>query len=363
MNRFQLYNKEEIENLKREIEIYKSVVRTMKDKDVDYFLKVESENYELKLKLSKLKGEMEVMEKRINEMGKVEELFNEQLEKINTSINQLKSEINDIKSMVGKTNIEEIVKKLNQAIEKMSENISTNQHEKPARKEVVDESIQRSYTRAKSSDYSRIQEIMKNIQYSNQLINNQNPKQNIPSFSNNQAIKTFSNSNFVTQQNSMKNFNFPVNKNIIKTLTTYKTKKRKNSKEEESEKSHHIKNINRPLDEKEKADQKYNKTDSFSNKESSPSISNISDTSSRELYDERKENNPFEEEKNHSAISQLESESAPLVETKQNQASVQLPKEEHSFNNEYSHDLPLDKNTSKFIKTLELAKLLWKKGE
>ncbi len=115
MYRYRLYKTEDIDKIKRDLEVYKHTFDVINSEDSKTFLKSQRELILLKRKFSKLKGEMIAMEnsyqRQIDNYEKQEQKISGEIRTINHSINQLKKDISLIKGRVNELRTSDLVQK------------------------------------------------------------------------------------------------------------------------------------------------------------------------------------------------------------------------------------------------------------
>ncbi|WP_430788248.1 hypothetical protein VBD025_00450 [Virgibacillus flavescens] len=123
MSRYKLYYADDIEELKLTLEVYKHTLETIKkDEVVEDILKMKRAFYDLNLKLSKLKGEMKIMEEnhheKITEYEHEKQNLSVRIKTVNNSLSQLKQDVNKIMDMVEQMRSTELHEKMNHVISK-----------------------------------------------------------------------------------------------------------------------------------------------------------------------------------------------------------------------------------------------------
>lgn len=123
MYQYKLYNTGEIEKLKQDLEVYKQMLVTIKSSDsVDKYLQLQHELNELRLKFSKLKGEMKAMEEsyqeKLAEHERQDQKLFTKIQTINDSLNHLKQDVTFIKDEVEEMRVTELLEKINLVVNK-----------------------------------------------------------------------------------------------------------------------------------------------------------------------------------------------------------------------------------------------------
>ncbi|MFD2046661.1 hypothetical protein ACFSTA_20595 [Ornithinibacillus salinisoli] len=247
MYQYKLYNSEEIDKLKRDLNLYKQNIKTLKSGDLLVkYLEMQRELYDYRLKFSTLKGEMHAMEDRYEEKLTGYETqaqkLTSQIQTINDSLNQLKLDVNLIKGEVKEIRFTELLEKMNIVINKTDESLTkvkgeiVSQEEKFTQlKEQLKQENPRKTAAPRQSEYRRLQNMLQSFN-TGQATNTKNNritsgkttmKRNYNP--NPRTIKSIGDIEHATPVNktkkSFRSSQFEVNKNIItKTTTPQKTK-------------------------------------------------------------------------------------------------------------------------------------------
>lgn len=128
MYRYELYNVDEINLIKKELDIHRQTLRAITKGDLlENYVKYKDDVYDLKIKLFELKGEMKAMEneyyeKTLNNEIEVGNLYT-QVEEINNSVNHMKQEINNLTYMLTQVMHTELLEKMEGILNKQDTNL------------------------------------------------------------------------------------------------------------------------------------------------------------------------------------------------------------------------------------------------
>src|SRR5690625_7603233 len=123
MYRFHLYNADEINKLKQELNTYKKVMKTMEADDlIEDLVKTNADYCDLIEEIIKLKGEMKMMEesyqKKIVDYDNKEQDISTQIKTLDIAFVQLREDVNKIKENMDRFRVNEKTKKTNEVIKK-----------------------------------------------------------------------------------------------------------------------------------------------------------------------------------------------------------------------------------------------------
>ncbi|WP_087972257.1 hypothetical protein [Oceanobacillus rekensis] len=128
MQRYKLYNSDDVEKLQRELDIYKYTLETVKSQDgVNGYLKTKSDFNDLQLKYSKLKGEMKIMEenhqRRVTEYELEKQFLSTRMNTVSESVSQLKQDMNWMMDRMEQIRFTELLEKMNQVMNKQDDHL------------------------------------------------------------------------------------------------------------------------------------------------------------------------------------------------------------------------------------------------
>lgn len=126
MYRFHLYNSDEINKLKQELNTYKKIMKTIEaDNMIEDLLKTKADYYDLTEKIIKLKGEMNIMEeyyqKKIVEYDKKEQNISTQIKRLDIALVQLREDVYKIKNKIDNLQVNELLEKINEVLLKQEQ--------------------------------------------------------------------------------------------------------------------------------------------------------------------------------------------------------------------------------------------------
>lgn len=118
MYRYQLYNIQEVDELKQKLNYYKTMLESLKVGDIiEDYLQLNRAFNELKAKYSNLEGEMKMMEeyhqREIADYEKKESNFANQVEMLNNMVNELTKDVNRMVYKLEQIQFGELVEKVN----------------------------------------------------------------------------------------------------------------------------------------------------------------------------------------------------------------------------------------------------------
>ncbi|MGN8645710.1 hypothetical protein ACTNEO_08560 [Gracilibacillus sp. HCP3S3_G5_1] len=120
MYQYRLYNYEEVEKLKRDLDVYKKAIETWNEDDFILYMETQEDVEAMKEELANYKGEMKAMEetyqKQTEHYEQKEQKMAAQIHAINHSIQQLKKDVHSIKDDVKEIRINELLEKIDQII-------------------------------------------------------------------------------------------------------------------------------------------------------------------------------------------------------------------------------------------------------
>ncbi|WP_249872163.1 hypothetical protein [Oceanobacillus saliphilus] len=248
MYRYKLYNTDEVEKLEWELAIYKQTLETIKSRDeVTEYLKTKSEFNDLKLKFTKIKGEMKIMEENhqrtIMDYEQEKQFLSSRIDEVSDSLGQLKLDVNKVIDIVDQMHFTELIEKMNQVMNKQDDHlvetkikIERLKEEIMQLKEHMQSNVQLPETTnqppaPRKSEYRQLQNMLQSPNYveqtvtpkKNNMINTQNSKR--PMLNNQTFYKKNASGNIqnnVSMGQGKKTFRhsqYELNKNII-TRTT-----------------------------------------------------------------------------------------------------------------------------------------------
>ncbi|MEF2291292.1 hypothetical protein [Virgibacillus dokdonensis] len=261
MHRYELYNVNDIDKLKKELNAYKETMRTVTEgKLVEDYLKTKDDFYDLKMKIFKLKGEMKAMENKFQEeflkyQMEEEHLANQQVSILNT-LERLDQQTEIIKHQLEQVSFAELFKKIDQLLKTHNEKSEEQIKELESLKEEIlqikeimkteESTTSKNKRSTHKSEYRQLQSL---LQYPNQV-----EQQSISKKKNNQVnrqhySRTKSNhgnsynphhydtkiSGTISMNKAKKTFlnsQYELNKNIVTRTATPKSKTQVENKEE-----------------------------------------------------------------------------------------------------------------------------------
>lgn len=247
MYQYRLYKTEDIDKIKRDLEVYKHTFDVINSEDSKTFLKSQRELILLKRKFSKLKGEMIAMEnsyqRQIDNYEKQEQKISGEIRTINHSINQLKKDISLIKGRVNELRTSDLVQKMDLVLHKTDEELAKVKKQLAEQREAYQKAIEQrqknsgiqSKATNQKSEYRRLQQMLKTIHQptpsSTQLPQNHHTNTNSAVPSNSSSVEKNNRRGTITISKGKKTFRtreFELNKVIITNTKTAKS----NEKEE-----------------------------------------------------------------------------------------------------------------------------------
>ncbi|WP_121638999.1 hypothetical protein [Virgibacillus sp. Bac330] len=264
MYRYELYNVEEIEKLKKEIDAYKQTMGFVTEgKLMEDYLQTKKEFYNLKMEIFKLKGEMDTMENKLQEeylQQQLEEqrLANQQASILNTleGLDQ-RSEI--IKLQLEQLPLTELFEKIDQFLKVQNEKSEAQKKELESLKEEMiqikelmktqDSTTSKNKRSIHKSEYKQLHSL---LQYPNQVEqqsvtkkkNNQVSRQH-HSLAKSNRDKTYYSQHYDTKDSETISMNkakktflhsqYKLNKNIVTRTATPKSKSQVKNKEDEQD--------------------------------------------------------------------------------------------------------------------------------
>ncbi|AUJ23772.1 hypothetical protein [Virgibacillus dokdonensis] len=264
MHRYELYNVNDIDKLKKELNAYKETMRTVTEgKLVEDYLKTKDDFYDLKMKIFKLKGEMKAMENKFQEeflkyQMEEEHLANQQVSILNT-LERLDQQTEIIKHQLEQVSFAELFKKIDQLLKTHNEKSEEQIKELESLKEEIlqikeimkteESTTSKNKRSTHKSEYRQLQSL---LQYPNQV-----EQQSISKKKNNQVNRQHysrtksnhgnsynphhydtKNSGTISMNKAKKTFlnsQYELNKNIVTRTATPKSKTQVKNKEDEQD--------------------------------------------------------------------------------------------------------------------------------
>lgn len=261
MYRYELYNVDDIDRLKKELDSYKQTVRTVTEgKLIKDYLKTKDDFYDLKMEIFKLKGEMKAMENNYQEKiynhQMEEQYLTKQLTSITSSLQQLNQKVQMIKNQFEQLPFNDLSEKINQLINTQN---TKSEEQKKELENVIEEISQikrlmktkeedttaKNSRSVKRSEYKQLQSILQfpnNVEQSlNKKKNNQVNRQKYsftkPNNENSYCVHHYDSQDSETismskAKKTFRNAQYEINKNIITRTATPNNKSQDESKME-----------------------------------------------------------------------------------------------------------------------------------
>lgn len=258
MYRYELYNVDDIDQLKKELDAYKQTVKTMTEGNLfeDYF-KTKDDFYDLKMKIFELEGDMKAMEnnyrEEISNHQMEEQHLANQLTSITGFLQQLRQDAQLIKQQFEQLPFVEISEKINQLISNQNTNAMEQKIELEHLKEEIsqikellkpkEDNTAKNNRSAKRSDYKQLQGILQfpnNVEQPlNKKKNNQVNKQHYSHTKSNNEKSYYTHANSQESETismskakkTYRNAQYELNKNIITRTVTPKNKSQEQKEE------------------------------------------------------------------------------------------------------------------------------------
>lgn len=272
MYRFQLYDSEDIQKLKKEIDVYRNLLEAINLEHLYEQLDIlKSNNADLVEKIINLKGEIKMMnekyEQEKREFEKREQTLTKHIDTLDTALMELKEDVNKVMTKIDNLQLKEIVQKVDQLMkvkekdtqtEKEVEKIKTELKEVKEQLKEKEEQLVEHTSSKRTSEFRRLQNMLQSqnsLHSSNTFQNRRNPARN-PSFfhqirpSQQSIMVSYHNSeNMIEHQEKKMSPPLGLNKNIITRIKPSHLKKTTLTKNIESTNEDETKKENEALNE------------------------------------------------------------------------------------------------------------------
>lgn len=271
MYRFQLYDSEDIQKLKKEIDVYRNILEAMNlDHLYEQLDTLKSNNEILVEKMINLKGDIQKMNEKY-ELQKTnfenkERNLTEHISTLDTALIELKQDVNIMMNKIDNLQLKDIIAKVDKLMEKQNKDLEVKKEMEEIKTEILqmkeqlkekEELLKQHTPPQRTSEYRRLQNMLQtqnSVISSNTIQNERNPTRK-PSFfsqisSNRQKmIMSYRNQENITDMNDDKKTSHPLglNKNII---TRIKTSHLKNPIESQTIEKQQTSQIKKELEEK-----------------------------------------------------------------------------------------------------------------
>lgn len=329
MYRFHLYNSDEINKLKQELNTYKKIMKTIETDDmVEDLLKTKADYCELTEKMIKLKGEMEIMEeyhqKKIVEYDNKEQNISTQIKRLDIALIQLREDVYKIKDKIDSLRINELLEKINEVLLKQEQNDQAKGDLEELKGEILrlKKEVNRYNTKSatvekryhpRASEFKQLQNMLQSTNYpeltqnkkKNKITKNQTFQKRLITNKETYDVKKQYNDSpdiplIKKEKKYFRHSQYGINKNIITRVTTSKNKKEGGDDNRNKEKAVEEKNQLLEIDENKdiQTEQTYERKD---NQKYDDQL--VSDTNKIEkkptVNEEQKDDKEKHEEKQH----------------------------------------------------------------
>ena len=266
MYRFHLYNADEINKLKQELNTYKKVMKTMEADDlIEDLVKTNADYCDLIEEIIKLKGEMKMMEesyqKKIVDYDNKEQDISTQIKTLDIAFVQLREDVNKIKENMDRFRVNETTEKTNEVIQKPEQGDKAKDETDGLKSEVVQLKKEINPHNSKSnrvvsgstpriSEFRQLKNMLQSTDYpeltqnkqENKLIKNQTFQKPLITGKKKRNVKlqqiTSQDIPLITNEKKYyRHSQYGINKNIITRVTTSKYKEKEEHKVGSKEKS------------------------------------------------------------------------------------------------------------------------------